>query len=158
WTLLSFFNAAPSNYFDSRRPCGRQCDLCTLRGVTHAHQCRRISAEIDCCGVGELPDAVINDRAVEVSTAEPCIAVHPHHFEDTFSRSDERHIERASTQVVHERLAVVRMRDTNAEARGDWFWNHSHDLESRERRGLHQRVIFALVEVRRSGDDRTSHP
>ena len=102
----------------------------------------------------ELLDDPVDDRAVEVATAEEVVAVVADHAQQAIARLEERDVERAAAEVVHHPCAGLVGRPPRRERRRDRLLQQLDVLEAGELRGRRGGLVLRQLEQRRHRDHR----
>mmetsp|Transcript_65145 Transcript_65145/g.169278 ORF Transcript_65145/g.169278 Transcript_65145/m.169278 type:complete len:661 (-) Transcript_65145:54-2036(-) len=95
---------------------------------------------------------VLHDPLIEVLSAKVGVAVRGHDLKDAIVDREERHVEGAASEVVHQdvllRLLVEAVRDGGRR----WLVDDTQDIETGDHASILRGLPLLVVEVRRHGD------
>ncbi|EMA69746.1 putative NAD-specific glutamate dehydrogenase [Halorubrum aidingense JCM 13560] len=132
----------------------RQLDLRLLGGVFETLERLPVLAEVDTVVVFELVGEVVDERLVPVVATEVVVPVRGDDLVDAAAEVEDRHVERAATEVVHEdRLVRLVVEPVRHGGRGRLV-DDALDLEAGDLAGVLRRLPLLVVEVGGDRDDR----
>ncbi|CDK39946.1 NAD-specific glutamate dehydrogenase [Halorubrum sp. AJ67] len=139
---------------DGRLLLVRQLDLRLLGGVLQALERLPVVAEVDPVVVFELVGEVVDERLVPVVAAEVVVPVRGDDLVDAAAEIEDRHVERAAAEIVHEDGLVGLVVEAVRHGRRGRLVDDALDLEAGDLTGVFCRLPLLVVEVRGDGDDR----
>ncbi|ELZ48486.1 NAD-specific glutamate dehydrogenase [Halorubrum coriense DSM 10284] len=139
---------------DRRLLLARQFDLRLLGGVLQALERLPVVTEVDPVVVLELVGEVVDERLVPVVAAEVVVAVGGDDLVDAAAEVEDRHVERAAAEVVHEDGLVGLVVEAVRHGGGRRLVDDALDVEAGDLAGVLRRLTLLVVEVRGDGDDR----
>ncbi len=111
-----------------------------------------VGREVDAVCVLELGDEPVDDALVPVVATEVRVAGGRLHLEHALAEVEDRHVERAATEVEHEDgLVVVLVEPVRERGRGGLV-DDAQDLEARDLAGLLGGLALGVAEVGGHGD------
>ena len=128
-----------------------------LGRLAHAQHRRAVARQVDLLRALELAHQVIRQPLVEVVAAQVVVAAGGQHLDHAVADLDERHVERAAAQVVHQDLLRLTVIQAVRERRRRRLVDDAQHVQPRDAARVLGRLALRVGEVRRDGDDRLGH-
>ena len=125
----------------------RQLDLRLLGGFLEPLDGHLVGREIDAVRVLELRHQPVDDALVPVVTTEVRVAGGRLHLEDALAEVEDRHVERAATEVEHEDRLVVVLVEAVRERRSGGLVDDAQHLEAGDLTGFLRGLTLGVTEV-----------
>mmetsp|Transcript_39008 Transcript_39008/g.76256 ORF Transcript_39008/g.76256 Transcript_39008/m.76256 type:complete len:363 (+) Transcript_39008:1238-2326(+) len=133
---------------DLGRGGGRELALRLLRSLAQALDHKPVLADIHARVLLEGLHEVVEDRSVEVLTTQVSVAVGGLDLKDTTVHLKDRHIERATAEIVHrDGLAVLLLVHTIGQSSSSGLVDDAKHLEARDPASILGRLALRVVEV-----------
>ncbi|EKD29618.1 MAG: hypothetical protein ACD_78C00334G0001 [uncultured bacterium (gcode 4)] len=132
-----------------------ELDFRLFCGTSHSLYRARILAEINSFFRLKLRHHPFENTLIEVVSSEVCVSVRREYFECSL-RSDfeDGDIESSSSEIIDRNFFIFLSVDTVGKGCRGWLIDNSLYIESGNLPGVDSRLSFAIVEIRRNGDNR----
>src|SRR5690554_1457598 len=135
----------------------RQLDLRLLGGVLQALKDHLIVRDIDAGIAPKFLDEIIDDRLIDIISAELCITVGRDDVDDVTADLEDRNIEGPAAEVVNDDEVVILLIEAVSERGCGRFVDDPLDIETGDFTRILGRLALRVVEIRRDRDHGLGH-